>query len=89
MKMFSSLFQVSHSHSSILLQARNYNYTKVQRIKTSIIVAMWFGILLMLVPFNVIMVLESRRRRVDEEDGEVGSGGFEIPREEEYLGEEC
>lgn len=83
MKMFSSLFQVSPSHSSILLQERNYNSTKVQRIKTSNIVAIWLGILLLLVHLNVIMVLESKRSRVDEEDEEVGSGGFENHGEEE------
>lgn len=51
--------------------------------------AIWLGILLMLVHFFVIMVLESRRRvDHDEEDEEVGSGGLENPGEEEYLGEE-
>ena len=51
--------------------------------------AIWLGILLMLVPFFVIMVLESRRRRVDhdEDDEEVGSVGLET-HGEEYLGEE-
>lgn len=52
--------------------------------------AIWLGILLILVPFFVIMVLESRRRRVDhdEDDEEVGSDGLETLVEEEYLGEE-
>ena len=50
--------------------------------------AIWLGILLMLVPFFVIMVLESRRVDHDEED-EVGFSWFdENPGEEEYLGEE-
>ena len=51
--------------------------------------AIWLGILLILVPFFVIMVLESRRRvDHDEDDEEVSSGGMAIPGEEEYLGEE-
>ena len=34
--------------------------------------AIWLGILLMLVPFYVIMVLESRRVDHDEDDDELG-----------------
>ena len=54
--------------------------------------AIWLGIFLMLVPFFVIMVLESRRKRhirEEEEDEEVGYGGFdENPEEEEDYAEE-
>ena len=43
--------------------------------------AIWLGILLLSVPYFFIMVLKSRRRvDHDEEDEEVGSGGFENAR---------
>ena len=52
--------------------------------------AIWHGIFFMLVHFLFIMVLESRRRRVDhdEEEDEVGYSGFDENPGEEYLGEE-
>lgn len=59
------------------------------RQKTSNIMAIWLGILLLLVPFFVIMMLENRRRvDHDEEDEEVGFIGFDENLGEEYLGEE-
>ena len=41
--------------------------------------AIWLGIFSMFVPFFVIMVLESRRKRpiLEEEDEEVGYGGYD------------
>ena len=52
--------------------------------------AIWLGIFFLLVPFFVIMVLESRRKRPipEEEDKEVGYSGFDEIPEEEYHGEE-
>ena len=53
--------------------------------------AIWLWIFFMLVPFFVIMVLESRRKRLirEEEDEEVGYSGFdENLEEEEYAKEE-
>ena len=53
--------------------------------------AIWLGIFFMLVPFFVIMVLESRRKRPirEEEDEKVGYSGFdENPEEEEEYAEE-
>ena len=77
MKMFSSLFPIPIPSFYC-------------RLKTSNIMAIWLGILLLLVPFFVIMVLESRRRvDHDEEDEEVGYSGFdENLGDEDYLGEE-
>ena len=50
----------------------------------------WLGIFFFLVSFLVIMVLESRTRRVEheEEDEEVAYSGFDENPREEYFGEE-
>ena len=52
--------------------------------------AIWLGIFFMLVPFFVIMVLESRRKRPipEQEDEEVGYSGYDENPKEEYQPEE-
>lgn len=81
MKMFSSLFPVPIPPFFCSLET-------ITPPKNTMDICL--GILLMLAPFLVIMVLESRWRvDHDEEDEEVGFGGFEkLGEEEEYRGEE-
>ena len=78
-------FPIPIWHSSIFLEGRNL------KLENRNIMAIWLGIFFMLVPFFVIMVLESRRKRqIREEDEEVGYGEFDenTEEEEDYAEEE-
>ena len=79
MKMFYSLFPIPIWNSSIFLQAKILKHHGYMA---------WH--FFFLVHFFVSMVLESRIKRVvqEEEDEEVGYSGFDQNLEEEYLGEE-